>query len=175
MSKARSTNPKHRKHNVGDQKQVLHMGFQAKHESQLEKMKLSFKYLLGLLYFQMLGCGCFKNLVPNLLMFDRFQIWFPTNSFFTHYSISLIIWRFIVQLGSKTIQTCNQWGKNLHWFNLPTKHENFPLMATMFDGGQWLRYSMDGDERGPHVWQGRPGGGALWLETRVEHSSMGGI
>jgi hypothetical protein len=45
MSKARSTNPKHMKHNVGDQKQGLHMGFKAKHESQLEKMKFSFRVL----------------------------------------------------------------------------------------------------------------------------------
>jgi len=35
------------------------MGFEAKHEFQLEKMH---------------GCGCFKNLIPNLLMFNGFQI-----------------------------------------------------------------------------------------------------
>jgi hypothetical protein len=74
MSKARSTNLKHRKHNVGDQKQVLHMGFKAKHESQLEKMRLSFRVLDRFTRFQMLGCGCLKNLIPNLLMLDGFQI-----------------------------------------------------------------------------------------------------
>jgi hypothetical protein len=31
------------KQNVGDKKQVLHMGFGANHEFQLEKMKLGFK------------------------------------------------------------------------------------------------------------------------------------
>jgi hypothetical protein len=37
----RSANLKHRKQNVGDRKQVLHMGFEAKHESQLKRMRPS--------------------------------------------------------------------------------------------------------------------------------------
>jgi hypothetical protein len=43
ISKARLANPEDRQQNVGDQKQVLHMGFKAKHESQLEKMRFGFK------------------------------------------------------------------------------------------------------------------------------------
>jgi hypothetical protein len=43
MSKTRLTNPKHRKHNVGDQKQVLHMGFEAKHKFQFKKMRFNFR------------------------------------------------------------------------------------------------------------------------------------
>ncbi len=52
-------------------------------------------YMLGLLHFQMFGCGCLKNLIPNLLMLNGFRIWSPTPPCFTHYSNSLVVWRFI--------------------------------------------------------------------------------
>jgi hypothetical protein len=49
-------------------------------------------------------------------------------------------------------------------------------MATIFQGGQWcLRCFIDDDEKGPHLWHGRAGGGALQLGTSVEQSSMGVI
>ncbi len=79
------------KQNVGDNKQFLHLGLEAKHEFQLEKMWLGFRHMLGLLYFQMLGCGYFKNLIPNLLMLDALQIRFPTPPVLTCCSNSLII------------------------------------------------------------------------------------
>ncbi len=79
--------------------------------------------MLGLLCFQMLGYGCFNNLIPNLLILNGFQIWSPTPPFFTHYSNSLVVWRFTIQACNRTMQTCHQWGNFFCWFELSKKHE----------------------------------------------------
>ncbi len=48
-------------------------------------------------------------------------------------------------------------------------------MATTFQDGQWcLKCYMDDDEKGPHLWHGKVGGGVLQPGTSAEQSSMGG-
>jgi hypothetical protein len=71
------------KQNVGDKKQVLHMGFKANHESQLEKMKLGFMAPLGFTPFsnawlwvpqkpypKSTNVKWISNLISNFAIFD---------------------------------------------------------------------------------------------------------
>jgi hypothetical protein len=110
----------------------------------------------------MLGCGCTKNLIPNLLMLDAFQIRSPTPLVLTQNSNLLVICKFTIQVGSKTIQNCNErWQCS---------------REVDSEGGQWcLRCSTNNNERGLHVWHERCNGGALRLRTSVGKNFMANV